>query len=66
MSTISRKIKKEYERASLKVLFGKNPKHRCSMCHKMALYDKENKCVHCSGKYDEQEKVYGIFKNTKC
>ena len=58
MSNFARKVKKNNEINNLKVLFGKTPKHRCSKCGKMTLYNKQRECVYCSGEYEKVEKDF--------
>lgn len=58
MSNISKKIKKNREVITGKLITGKTPKHRCSKCKKFTLYDKEGNCIYCSGKDKELVKQF--------
>ena len=59
MSNFARKIKKHKEVLTGRLIGGRFPKHRCRTCHKMTLYDKEGKCIYCSGK--DKELVKEIY-----
>lgn len=58
MSNFGRKIAKEQEIKTLKMLTGKKPKHRCNECHKMTLYNKKGACIYCSGEFEKIKKEY--------
>lgn len=58
MSCISRKVRKEHEIKMLKMLTGKEPKHRCNKCHKMTLYNQKGACIYCSGEYEKIKNEY--------
>lgn len=61
MSSIGRKIAKNQEITTLKMLTGKEPKHRCEKCHKMTLYNKKGACIYCSGEYAKIKKEYDMW-----
>lgn len=49
-----KKIRDENDKKVLKEMFGKKPKHRCSVCHRFALFNhndpklkEHNGCVMC-------------------
>lgn len=58
MSNFGRKIAKKQEIKTLKILTGKEPKHRCNKCHKMTLYNKKGVCVYCSGEFEKIKKEH--------
>lgn len=51
MSNFSKKLKDNQDKAILKEKFGKNPKHRCSDCHRFTFWvsDETTKkqCIWC-------------------
>lgn len=57
MSNIERKIRKNKEKKTIKVLFGKEPKHACKVCGKMTLFV-DGACIRCNGMYAKREEEF--------
>lgn len=61
MSNFDRKIAKKQQIKTLKMLTGKEPKHKCKECHKMTLYNKKGACIYCSGEYEKIKEEYNSW-----
>lgn len=52
MGNLAKKIRDENDKKVLKEMFGREPKHRCPVCHRFSLWvpsknGKESECVMC-------------------
>ena len=54
MSNLDKKVRDNNDKKVLKEMFGKNPKHRCPVCHRFSLFNhndeklkKHNGCLMC-------------------